>query len=176
MLQIIPLAALGLQIATAVVFVLAGSTKLANPVAIRRTISVLGIPRSTELAAVLGTLELGAGLALMLLPGQRLTALFVAILALLFGGAAGFAIIRNISVDCACLGSIASAPLGWRQLALTVVWLGSSVSIVTVPVALPSDRLALAVVVNALIAIFTLSQLRPLIREHKIQCAAIEGS
>ena len=176
MLLMVPLAALGLQTVTATVFVLAGCTKLANPAPISRTVAALGIPRSSVVAAALGSLEVGAGLALVLVPGRWFTALWIAALAVVFGGAAGLAIVRNVRVECACLGSTASAPLGWRQLGLTVVWLGTSASVVTVPVGLPADRIAITFIVVALIAILELIRLIPLVLEHRAQRVAIEGS
>lgn len=161
---------------TAMVLIWAGASKLAEPASIRRTIQALQLPVVQMLAMALGVLESGAGLALVLLPGQWVTALWIFGLAAIFAAAAALAIFRDLDVDCACLGSIRSARLGWRQLALMPLWLGIAGSVVAVPIGLPIDRLGVAFGVIALLWLGALSKLMPLMIEHRIQRHVIDGS
>src|SRR5919108_1429425 len=107
--QIVGSIALLLQTLTAMVLISAGATKLAEPAPIRRTIRALRVPGAPNLAMILGTLESGAGFTLVLFPGQWVTALWISGLAAMFAAAAVFAIVRDLDVECACLGSGVSA-------------------------------------------------------------------
>jgi hypothetical protein len=155
---------------------IAGSSKVAGPERIRRTIEALGVPWTSTLACALGVVELSAGLALLLLPGQWITASLVATLALVFASSGALALIRNARVDCGCFGSLAAVPLGWRQLALTPAWLATAFSVVASPVALPDGRLTLSFAAIAIASVLTLLRLFPLFSEHRVQRRAIEGS
>jgi hypothetical protein len=170
------LATLLAQSLAAMILLSAGCSKLVQPAAIQRTLRSLELPFSLALALALGILELTAGLALILLPGERVTAVCIAVLAVAFACAASVALLRGVEVDCACLGSSDSSPLGWRQLAFTPVWLAIGASVLVVPAALPEDRPALALVVILIVSIEAIRKLIPLLVEHRIQRTAIDGS
>jgi hypothetical protein len=174
--QIVQSIVLALQMLTAMVLIWAGASKLAEPAPIRRTVQALHFPGAPILAMTLGLLESGAGLALVLLPGQWVTAFWISGLAAAFAAAAVFAIVRDLNVECACLGSSVSARLGWRQLVLMPVWMGIAGSVIAVPIDLPIDRLGLTFVAIALVWLGTLFRLMPLLIEHRIQRHVIDGS
>lgn len=178
--QVIQVSVLAVQVLVAMLFVWAGASKFAQPGPIRTTISALRMPWSPalDLALVpaLGSCEIAAGLALLLLPGRWVTAILISGLACLFGAAALLAIIRHVRVECACFGSSASAPLGWRQLGLLPVWLAVAASVITIPSALPEDRPALAFIALTIGTIRALWTLLPLYVEHRAQRIAIDGS
>lgn len=174
--ELVPYPALLLQLGAAVVLLVAGGAKLAEPSGIRTVIRKLGVPWSSAAALVLSSIEVTAGLALIVAPGSRVTSGLVIALALIFTGAATLALTGRLQVECACFGSTLSAPLGWRQLMLAPVWAAVAVSVVAGPVALPDQRLPMAFAVIAVIGAGTLFRLVPLLAEHRTQRRIIEGS
>jgi hypothetical protein len=109
-----------IEFTAASVLIWAGAWKMAQPLTIRGTMRELGLPE--PLAVALAPIELGTGLALMLVPGARETVILVLAVAGLFAAAGALAIIRKVRVDCACFGPEWVAQLGWRQILLFPVW------------------------------------------------------
>lgn len=100
----------------AVVFVVAGVAKAADPAGTRRAMIGFGIP--ANLAAPLGwglvLVEIIVALALLPLDTAWLGGLGALALLILFAGAIGLNLARGQSPDCHCFGQIHSAPLSWR--------------------------------------------------------------
>jgi len=175
MAGLIPYLALLLQLGAAVALVVAGCAKLAEPSGIRAVIHALGVPWSSHASHVLAATELAAGLALILLPGNWVTSGLVIALALTFTAAAGFALWRRLQIDCSCFGSTLRAPLGLRQLLLAPIWAAVAVSVVAEPIALPGQRLTVALMVVSVVGMSALFKLMPLLFEHRTQRRITEG-
>ena|ERR1700681_1704044 len=169
MTQLVPFLVLVGQLGASAALLLAGSAKLAEPSAIRGVISALGVPWPAAVAFCLAVAELATGLSLILLPGAWVTAGSVMALALIFTAAAAMALRHQLRVECACFGSALAMRLGWRQIMLVPVWAAVAVSVVTQPVAVPGQRLPLAFVVIACIAVGALYRLAPVLIEHRTQ-------
>jgi uncharacterized membrane protein YphA (DoxX/SURF4 family) len=71
--HLVPYLVLILQLGAGAAFIVAGTVKLVEPVAIRGVIASLGVAWSSGAALVLAAAELVTGLALILLPGNSIT-------------------------------------------------------------------------------------------------------
>ena len=165
----VQLLALSAQLCVGTIFIWTGLSKLANPAPIRHTMAVLGILSSVPAAFVLAIAEVGAGAALILASNPWLASVPVAILALTFLFAATSALHRHLVVDCACFGSQAGTPLGWRQIAVLPLWLAVAFSAVIVPPTFSALRPTFLLGALLIIALSALVILRPQYRENRAQ-------
>jgi len=157
-----------LQSATALLLILAGAQKLSNPSGIRQTMHGLGVPNAAAFTVPLALAELGVGAALVLTPANLITAVAVAVIGTVFVGAGVVAILRRVKIDCACLGSLPSSVLGWRQVALFPVWLVvAAVGVMDQPVVLPDQRPETLVILLAALSLALTAHASTLAHEHR---------
>src|SRR5689334_9485583 len=143
-----------LRLLLALVFAVAGIAKLVDRDAFRRTLGEFGMPRRlTGPGAVLLPLA-ELAVAVLLIPGATARIGAGAALALLavFCGAVAVALVRGVRPDCACFGSVRSAPVGRGTLGRNA-FLGALAAAVTLdpgaslaPAALAAAALGLALV------------------------------
>lgn len=108
----------------AFVLFVAASSKLAAPLQIRETLSALGVPAAGRAAIAVSAVELATAAALVLEPESPATMAITLGLGVVFAAAGLFAIVRRLSVHCACFGPALAGRLGVRQLLLLPIWIG----------------------------------------------------
>ena len=99
---------ISLRVAVGGVFLYAGATKIANPLAFADSIATFQIlPRHLLNVVALGLPPFEILLGVMLLTGvqTRLASLGITVLAIIFGVVLGQALVRGLHVDCGCFGS-----------------------------------------------------------------------
>ena len=120
------------RILLAVVFAVAGLTKLADRAGSQRALGGFGVPAA--LAAPLGVLlplaELAVAVALIPVAWAWWGALGALALLLLFVAGIGAALARGRRPDCHCFGQLHSAPAGWSTLARNAALAGVAAFIV----------------------------------------------
>jgi uncharacterized membrane protein YphA (DoxX/SURF4 family)/peroxiredoxin len=102
----------------AAVFLLAGATKLVDPVGLRKTLRNFGLPLALARPAVilLPGLELAVAAALIPTSLAWYGAWGALVLLTVFLLAVGIAMARGRKPDCHCFGQLHSAPVGWPTL------------------------------------------------------------
>jgi Methylamine utilisation protein MauE len=107
----------------ALVFIVAGITKLLDPSGTRKAMREFGVPQALTApgAVLLPVVELGAAVALFPLVTAWYGAVACLALMLLFIGGIGVAMARGRRPDCHCFGQLYSSPIGWRTLARNAV-------------------------------------------------------
>jgi len=153
---------LGIRVALAGVFAVAGVAKLADSAGSRRTLAEFGVPvRAVTTAAILLPLfELATAIALIPPATARWGALAALVLVLSFIGGIANALRHGQTPDCHCFGQVYSAPAGRSAvvrnavlgaLAAFVVWKGPGPSISAwVSARTPAELVAVAAVAAAL--------------------------
>jgi peroxiredoxin/uncharacterized membrane protein YphA (DoxX/SURF4 family) len=132
-LSVTELGLLASRLLLAFVFLLAGATKLVDPVGMRRTWIAFGFPAvlARPIVVLLPVFELAVGV--LLLPRSLAWYGAWGALGLIasFAMAIGLAMARGRKPDCRCFGRVHSGPVGWRTLArdgvlgLCAAWLAS---------------------------------------------------
>jgi uncharacterized membrane protein YphA (DoxX/SURF4 family)/peroxiredoxin len=147
---------LGIRVALAAVFAMAGTAKLLDGPGTRRSLSEFGVPsRALPVAALLlPLLELATAVALIPPGTARWGALAALALLLGFIGGIANALARGEAPDCHCFGQVHSAPAGRSTLvrntvlaafAAVVVWKGPGPSITDwVSARTPAELVAVA--------------------------------
>lgn len=119
-----------LRLALGILFLYAGATKIANPLAFADSIASFKIlPVQAIALLALGLPPFEILLALTLITGRtpRAASLGVAGLSLIFAAALGQALIRGLSVDCGCFGTgEPSALKTWASFGRALVLLAAS--------------------------------------------------
>lgn len=110
---------LAARLLLAFVFLLAGSTKLVDPVGLRQTWREFGLPVALARPTILLLPLLEIAVAVLLIPSALAWYGACGALALLvlFLLAIGLAMARGRKPDCRCFGRVHSAPVGWQTLA-----------------------------------------------------------
>ena len=154
---------LGIRVALALVFAVAGAAKLFDLPGSRRSLSEFGIPaRTLPIAAVLlPMLELATAVALIPPGSARWGALAALLLLLAFIAGITNANLRGQAPDCHCFGQLHSAPAGrgalarngvLAALAAVVIWQGPGPSISAwVSARTPAELVAIGAVAVALV-------------------------
>lgn len=95
---------------------------------LRPVVSQIGFPDDIARIVALGVvgLEASAAVGLAIAPARLFPYLLVAILAVAFACAGGWALVTGRRIECGCFGSSRGRPLGWRQLAALPLWLALS--------------------------------------------------
>jgi len=116
----------------AVVFVIAGIAKLADPNGSRKSITDFGVPKSLviPLAWLLPLAELLCAAALMPLTTAWWGATGVLLLLLSFIAGISISLIRGRRPDCHCFGQLHSSPIGWKTLVRNSVLAGIAAYVV----------------------------------------------
>jgi thiol-disulfide isomerase/thioredoxin len=116
----------------AVVFGIAGITKLADPTGSRKSIVGFGVPKflATPLAWLLPFAELLCTAALIPLATAWWAATGVLILLVSFIAAVSINLIRGRRPDCHCFGQLQSSPISWQTLVRNVMLAGIAAGIV----------------------------------------------
>src|SRR5579863_3622315 len=132
-LRIVEFTLLTSRLLLASVFLLAGASKLVDPLGFRKALRGFGLPRALArpMVVVLPVLELAVAVALV--PARLAWYGARGALALLaaFMIAVGVAMLRGRKPDCHCFGQLHSAPVGWPTLVRNCVlavfagWLAS---------------------------------------------------
>jgi len=122
-LRIAGFAALAARLLLAAVFLLAGATKLVDPVGLRKALRNFGLPSALARPAVilLPALELAVAVALIPTSLAWYGAWGALVLLTIFLLAVGVAMARGRKPDCHCFGQLHSAPVGWATLARNAV-------------------------------------------------------
>ena len=119
MLRVTELGLLAARLLLAFVFLLAGATKLVDPVGMRKTWIAFGFPvvLARPIVVLLPVLEIAVGV--LLIPTSLAWYGAWGALGLLtaFAIAIGVAMARGRKPDCRCFGRVHSGPVGWRTLA-----------------------------------------------------------
>jgi peroxiredoxin len=117
-LNIAAFAALAVRLLLAAVFLLAGATKLVDPVGLRKALRDFGAPPALARPMVMLLPVLELAVAALLIPTSLAWYGAWGALALLtlFLIAVGVAMIRGRKPDCHCFGQLHSAPVGWSTL------------------------------------------------------------
>lgn len=112
-----------LRLALALVFLVAGAAKLADPAGSRRALREFGLPAvsAPALGAALPLAELAVGAGLLFAGTARWAAGGALALLLLFTGVIGYNLARGRAPQCHCFGSLHSAPAGRGTLLRNVV-------------------------------------------------------
>jgi len=118
-LRVTELGLLAARLLLAFVFLLAGATKLVDPVGMRKTWIAFGFPvvLARPIVVLLPVLEIAVGV--LLIPTSLAWYGAWGALGLLtaFAIAIGVAMARGRKPDCRCFGRVHSGPVGWRTLA-----------------------------------------------------------
>jgi uncharacterized membrane protein YphA (DoxX/SURF4 family)/peroxiredoxin len=122
-LRIAGFASLAARLLLAAVFLLAGTTKLVDPVGLRKALRNFGLPPALARPAVilLPGLELAVAVALIPTSLAWYGAWGALVLLTVFLLAVGIAMARGRKPDCHCFGQLHSAPVGWPTLVRNVV-------------------------------------------------------
>jgi Methylamine utilisation protein MauE len=127
---VVDLAVLGgaAQLLLALIFGLAVLNKTLPGRSLQPTVSQIGFPDNVARLVAYGVvgLEASAAVGLAIAPARLFPYLLVAILAVAFACAGGWAIVTGRRIECGCFGSPRGRPIGWRQLAALPLWLASS--------------------------------------------------
>lgn len=169
--------ALVIQLGAALVLLLSGALKLAEPSGIVRTIQALGLPGDARRqAAALGLVELITAGALVLAPGSLAAGGLVLALGLAFAVAGAIALAGRIDVHCACMGEGFSGRLGWRQVALLPAWVlvAGAAALDRAPL-LAGRRPELLIGLTLVVALGALARMAPLAREHRTLVDVLDG-
>ncbi len=135
MLRIAELISLYARLILAGVFLLAGATKLVDPVGMRKALRDFGLHSALArpVVVLLPVLELAVAAALIPTSLAWYGAAGALALIVLFLNAVAIAMLRGRKPDCHCFGQLHSAPVGWQTLvrngvlaacAVWVVWRG----------------------------------------------------
>ena len=118
MLRIAEFTLLAVRLLLAAVFLLAGATKLVDPVGLRKALQDFGLPSmlARPAVALLPVFELAVAAALVLTSFAWYGACGALALLTAFLIAAGIAMLRGRRPDCHCFGQLYSAPVGWPTL------------------------------------------------------------
>jgi peroxiredoxin len=113
------LALLGTRLLLAVVFLVAGLTKLADLAGTRQAVTDFGVPvkLASAFSIALPIAELVVALTLVPRPTAWWGAIGALALLLLFNGAIGYHVARGRTPACHCFGQLHSEPVGWSTLA-----------------------------------------------------------
>jgi peroxiredoxin len=127
-LNIAAFAALAVRLLLAAVFLLAGATKLVDPVGLRKALRDFGAPPALARPMVMLLPVLELAVAALLIPTSLAWYGAWGALALLtlFLIAVGVAMIRGRKPDCHCFGQLHSAPVGWPTLLRNAVLAASA--------------------------------------------------
>jgi len=117
-LRIAEFTLLSFRLLLAAVFLLAGASKLVDPLGFRRTLRDLGLPPALArpMVLLLPLLELAVGAALVSARLAWYGARGAIGLLAAFMVVVGIAMIRGRKPDCHCFGQLHSAPVGWPTL------------------------------------------------------------
>jgi len=123
LLRIAGFASLTARLLLAAVFLLAGATKLVDPVGFRKALRNFGLPPALARPAVilLPALELAVTVALIPTSLAWYGAWGALVLLTIFLLAVGVAMARGRKPDCHCFGQLHSAPVGWPTLGRNAV-------------------------------------------------------
>lgn len=118
-MRVTELGLLAARLLLAFIFLLAGSTKLVDPVGLRQTWREFGLPLPLARPMLLLLPLAEVAVAVLLIPAVWAWYGACGALALLvtFVLAIGFAMARGRKPDCRCFGRVHSAPVGWQTLA-----------------------------------------------------------
>jgi thiol-disulfide isomerase/thioredoxin len=114
------------RLVLAVVFAIAGISKLADPTGSRKSIAGFGVPESfaKPLAWLLPLAELVCAAALIPLASAWWGATGVLTLLLIFITGISISLLHGRKPDCHCFGQLYSSPIGWKTLVRNVVLAG----------------------------------------------------
>ncbi len=112
----------GLALIAGILLLAAGSSKLAAPGSVQRTVIELGFSRASSavLAAGLGLAELAVASTLLLNDG-RVPRLATLALGICFAAAGARALVLDKRIECGCLQGLTGS-LGWAQIAMLPFW------------------------------------------------------
>jgi len=112
-----------LRLLLALVFLVAGFAKLADPAGSRKSMADFGVPGllSTPLGIILPLLELAIGISLLSQSAAWPGAVGGLALLLLFIAGISVTLARGLRPDCHCFGQIHSTPIGWKTLTRNAV-------------------------------------------------------
>lgn len=111
------------HLALALVFILAGATKLRDRTGSREALASFGVPGllAAPLAIILPLAELAIAFALLLPQASPWGAVGALAVLLLFAVTITINLARGRRPDCHCFGQVRSEPIGWRTLGLNIM-------------------------------------------------------